>query len=106
MSWQSQRKQLEAAANGALSVSLRLLMPVPLFPSGDTAIAASLLFSVLHSPPTVLLLPNSMHCDRSSPWLFPFTPSLGANPCSLQSVTTFPPFLLCVAPELTKECTE
>lgn len=102
MSWQSQRKQLEAAVNGALSVSLRLLMPVPLFLSGDTALAASLLFPVLHSPPTVLLLPDSMHCDRSSPSLFPFTPSLRANPCSLQSVATFPPLRLCVAPGLAK----
>lgn len=53
MWWQSLRKQLEAAVNGALSVSLLQSTPIPLFLSGDTAITPSLLLSVLHSPPTL-----------------------------------------------------
>lgn len=79
MWWQSLRKQLEAAVNGALSVSLLQSTPIPLFLSRDTAITTSLLFSVLRSPPTVFFTfppphthTNSIYCNRSSPPLFPF----------------------------------
>ena len=53
MWWQSLRKQLEAAVNGALSVSLLQSTPIPLFLSGETAITPSPLLSVLHSPLTL-----------------------------------------------------
>lgn len=89
MWWQCLRKQLEAAVNGALSVSLLYSVPIPLFLSGDTAMTPSFLFwfpisslcvlyyfapkfSLLQSSSLTLISPSSLLFVLSMNLLFSF----------------------------------
>lgn len=72
MWWQSPRKQLEAAVNGPLSVSVFQSTPLTLLLFRDTVITPSLppadiLFAHLYFPP---VLPNFSHCGLARSQIF------------------------------------
>lgn len=98
------RKQLEAAVNGASSVSLLESTPAPLLLSQDDTIAASLLFLCSPAPslsaPLFISFPNSNHCNRSSSSVYIFFTPFCCSSCLSVCLSRHCLARLCVAPVL------